>query len=179
MDADVKEKYEELSWHVACSVRYHDRRERFFKKSHLVTRFFICMSVTHVALAASLPTSLSPLLGVSAMFLSLLLDMTMEFGIKAALHGGLRRRFVLAEFRVQGASGDPAEIDWLQEEVRLIKADEPLLLNVLNNICHNEVAVARKRIDAMVPISFMQHLCANFFDFRPQTLVSDATEKQD
>ena len=177
MDTDVKEKYEALSWRVLSSVRYHGRRESFFMTYHRIIMFFVAVSGLCVMVSGVMeqpPLVLVPFLGAAVMLLCVL-DMLMEFSTRAALHGELKRRFAHVNAQMADISEDDAdEIDSLIREVWKIESGQPRVLNVLNNICYNEVAADEGRLDAMVPISFMQRLCASFFDWRPGALILGA-----
>ena len=182
MDTDAQDdKFDKLSWWVPISVRYHDRREGFFIRCRVVTMLFVvlpasCIVMSGLLLAGHLVKLLS-IFGVVVVALGSFYVMT-RFGARAALHNDLRRRFIRIEQQMTGLSeDDTAQIDRLMKEVLAIEADRPRVLNVLNNICYNEEAVVRGRVDAMVPMSFMQRLCADFFDWRPETLVSGAARK--
>ena len=176
MDTDVKEKYEALSWRVRHSIRYHGRRESFFMTCHRMTMFFVAASGLCIMVSGAMTQpqlALVPFLGAAVMLLCAF-DVTMKLSTRVALHGELKRRFVYVAALAGMYNDDSARMDSFMREVCKIEADRPRVLNVLNNICYNEMVADERRFDAMVPMSSMQYLCADFFDWRPGTLISGA-----
>ena len=121
MDTDVKDpKFEELSWRVLSSVRYHGRRESFFMICHSAMAVLALTTGSFVFMAGLVDEPLgwwASILGVVVMVLSFT-DILVRFGARAALHDELRRRFVHIETKMACVSkDDTARIDRLMKEV--------------------------------------------------------------
>lgn len=85
---------------------------------------------------------------VAALILAIasVLDLTLSLPERARDHGRLYERF--SDLAVRSSHVDPIDIDpatvrALRAERLIIEADEPVAINALNILCHNEEAEAR------------------------------------
>jgi len=159
---------------VRRSVRYHNRRTRFFDQFSKTTKFITALSGTaaFASFMSAAPTWLSFLL-LGVVTISSILDLIVNSSQSARLHSDLAHRFFTLEKEIIGIA-DPTQ-DHLTDITakRLdIEAEEPPPLKVLDCICHNELLRAMGYGPSeFVEISFLQRLTANFFDHREHTII--------
>lgn len=181
MSGNVQKDYNALLFGVQRSVRYHDRREGFFRWCHTFVMFSAVVfgSATAVTFGAEIGESLPlwvRLLPAMLMTLFSAVDLVVRVSDKAHLHAGLRRQFIDLERQLIVRRRE-APLDDLVSEItdkRLqIEATEPPVLKVLDTLCHNELmrANGHERKDE-VPVNWLQRLCAQFFDVAEASLYS-------
>ena len=168
----TEKRYQDLLFGVRRSVRYHIRRQKFFRNFHRIVLFLslILSSVTVAALAEAVGANW-PLWGklLPAAIISVLagIDLVVGSAEKSWQHSDLARQFIKLERRLVSGSADlDEELIRNVEDKRLkIEASEPPVLRVLDTICHNELmrSMGHKK-DEMIEVSILQRLCAPFFD---------------
>ena len=88
---------------------------------------------------------------------------------KARQHGDPARRLMALErplVEIGAAPTGAALVESIRERLD-IEADEPPIRRILDTLCHNELWRAMGYPESeMVPVSFLQRLFANYFDFR-------------
>ncbi len=164
--------YQDMLFGVRRSVRYHIRRQKFFRNFHRIVLFLslILSSVTVAALAEAVGANW-PLWGklLPAATVSVLagIDLVVGSTEKSWQHSDLARQFIKLERRLVSGSADlDEELIRNVEDKRLkIEAAEPPVLRVLDTICHNELmrAMGHKK-DEMIKVNIFQRWCAPFFD---------------
>ena len=169
---EPKDIYRDLLFDVRRSVRYHIRRQKFFRNFHRIVLFssLILGSWTLVALAEAVGTSWPLWLKVlPAAIVSVLagIDLVAMSTEKSWQHSNLARQFIKLERRMVSGSADLDEelIRGLEGKRLKIEAAEPPVLRVLDTLCYNEMkrAMGYKK-DEMIEVSILQRLCAPFFD---------------
>ena len=167
-------KYWGLLFGVRRSVRYHNRRRGFYERFHgFVLLMAVAAGSTTIAafgseLTAALPTAVK-LLAAATVTLLALLDLVVGSMRKAWLHADLARRFIALEQKLVAHQAEPtaAALVDIERDRLEIEADEPPIRRVLDTLCHNELWRAMGYPESeMVPVSFLQRLFANYFDFR-------------
>jgi len=172
MNADaVCESWYGLQFDVRRSVRYHQRRRRFFDGLDTLsnTLSVVFGSVTVYGVLAVSSSSLA-LVAAGLVTVVSTVNLTVGSARKAWLHADLARRFVDLERQLLA---EPSEQALRQAQaVRLaIEADEPPVLRVLDSLCHNEVLHAQGQDEYRVgPITVWQRLLANILDLRPHRI---------
>jgi hypothetical protein len=147
--ADTAGTLHDLLFGVCRSIRYHNRRRRFFDNlQRLKTWLTLVFGSTAMAtlLAQTSPAGTQPLLPI--LFTALTsaiaaLDLVVASSTRARLHADLARRFFELE-RTITLTKDPTEDNirtWRAERLS-IEADEPPILRVLDILCHNELLLA-------------------------------------
>ena len=164
--------YQDLLFGIRRSVRYHIRRQKFFRNFHRIVLFLslILSSVTVAALAEAVGANW-PLWGklLPAAIISVLagIDLVVGSAEKSWQHSDLARQFIKLERRLVSGSADlDEELIRNVEDKRLkIEGAEPPVLRVLDTICHNEMmrAMGHKK-DKMIKVTIIQRWCAPFFD---------------
>ena len=135
-------------WHtllfgVRRSVRYHEKRERFFHRLNRVV-LFLNVAFGSAAVVAALSelghgwiVTFSALVAVASA-----LDLAVDTGNRARLHADLRRRFVALESAMIGEEPDQERLARFTRERLAIEQDEPPVLRALDVLCHNELVRA-------------------------------------
>ena len=179
-------KYRNLLFDVRRSVRYHDRRQRFYQKVQNFAIFIVLLfSMATVAtfgaeVGQELPVWVKLL---PAVLTAVLMGLTLVYRIdeKAWLHADLKRRFIELEQHLEQrhATCNGQLIAEVTNKRLEIEVTEPPVLRVLDVLCHNELmrAMGYPR-ERLVPVGFWQRLFAPFFDFREHLLDLHPTGQQ-
>ena len=133
-----------LLFGIQRSIRYHNRRRRFYEIWNATT--VACAVLGGSSAAAAFLTGLSAewswLPAVFAGVVALLgaVDLAVGTARQANLHGDLARRFISLEQRfAHGRNLDDAEYEDLVKERLSIDAGEPPVLRLLDVMCHYEL----------------------------------------
>ena len=135
--------FDELIFHVDCSIRYHSRRRRFYENVQQMALFvgFMFASGSFVSILNQLSDSwLSyglPLLGAS--FVGIVL--VGRPGAKANDHNDLKRRFIDLQCKMEMNRSNVTNVcvaNWRAERLA-IEADEPPVNRVAHALCYNEL----------------------------------------
>ena len=128
-----------LLWGVRRSIRYHDRRRRFFDVCHSVVIGTGIILATIGFSASYQPINEKLLIGVSmlAMF-AFLLDLLFRFSNCAHHHTELKRRFGDLEKSI--ITNKQEDMAFLEVQRLEIEKDEPPIRRALDILCHNELA---------------------------------------
>lgn len=171
------EDYHNLLFGVRRSVRYHNRRRRFytvFHKSQVFCSLLLAsatvMAFTWIGDGWTLWIKISLATLVSGLSV---LDLVFGSVDKTWLHANLERQFIELERQLEAARDNPtAELIVQMTDWRLdIERQEPPVLRVLDTLCHNELVRAMGYgAEQQVRVSFCQRLFANWFDFRDHRL---------
>lgn len=165
--------YHALLFGVRRSVRYHNRRRRFYAAFHKSQVFLslVLASATMMAFAGAIGGEW-PLWAktLPAALVSVWAAVDLVFGSvdKTWLHADLERQFIELERQLEAARNNPtAELIAEVTDRRLdIERQEPPVLRVLDTLCYNELVHAMGyEAEQEKQVSFLQRLFANFFDF--------------
>lgn len=143
--ADVEKEYRALLFGVRRSVRYHNRRRRFFEgRNRFTNALSVILGSTVVATTLANLTENCLLIIISSFVaVAAIVDLIGATIVMARLHADLARKFIELEQQLV-LMKEPTE-DELREAraVRLrIEADEPPVYRVLDILCHNEMVLA-------------------------------------
>ena len=185
VESSTKE-YRDLLFDVRRSVRYHDRRQRFYQNVQNFAVFVVLLF--SMATVATFGTVIGQVLPVwvkllPAVLTSVLMGLTLVYriGEKAWLHADLKRRFIELEQHLEQshATCNGQLIPEVTKKRLEIETTEPPVLRVLDVLCHNELmrAMGYPR-ENLVPIGFWQRLFAPLFDFREHLLDSHPPSRQ-
>jgi len=160
-----------LQFDVRRSIRYHQRRRRFFDGVDTLANMLSVIFGSAV-IYGILAANFQALALASAALVTVVATINLVVGSnrKAWLHADLARRFV--ELERQLLAEPDAQALRQARAVRLaIEADEPPILRVLDSLCHNEVLRAQGQDTHSVgPISGWQRLLAHVFDWQAQRI---------
>lgn len=177
---DLQKQHHDLLFGIRRSIRYHSRRQGFFRNCHtLVMLIALLFGTTAVVtflteIAASWPlwVKLSPAVLVS---IFTALDLVIRFNDKAWLHADFVRRFTDLEIQLQRPNQtlDSDIIDSITEKRLELEVHEPPVLRVLDTLCHNELLRAMGYEKTMqIKVGFFQRILAQFFDVGEHRLYS-------
>lgn len=151
----ARERFDDLLFHVHCSIKYHARRRRFFENVNNMALFaaFLFSTATMSSLL-DVPAGASGLLALlpdlPAVATSVLIGLSLvgRVGTKANDHNDLKRRFIRLQQRMERerAEMDEAAVGKLVEERLAIEADEPPINRVVQAQCYNEVVKSLKTV---------------------------------
>ncbi len=140
---NLNREWHALLFGVRRSARYHEKRVRFFER---LNRIILFLNVAGGS--AAVVSALSSLgYGWIVAFASLVaaasaLDLAVDTGGRARLHGDLKRRFIELEKRMNATNPDHAALVELTNARLEIEQDEPPTLRTLDILCHNELVRA-------------------------------------
>ena len=175
----IRQGWSDLIFGVRRSIRYHTRRRKFFDALSVWADFLIIISGgTAVAFAVgeAKKSKATVILGAIIAVVGTL-DLVIGFSTKARDYHDLVKEFSALE-REMTAAGDAKTKENLAKfkNRRLeIEEEEPPILRVLNNYCHNELCRATDKDDKyFIKISWYQSLFKQWFDLFPSTMKSKA-----
>ncbi len=161
---------ESLLWGVQRSIRYHDRRCRFFEKMH---RFVIFVGIVGFS---SVWTTMAQNINVNIMFWLALIatilfaaDLVINFSKLSHLHFDLKQRFGdLEKFLIDKT--DAASLGEGKRQRLTIEQNEPPVMRALDTLCHNELLVAQgydkeKDSEEYASVRWYERITANFISW--------------
>ncbi len=134
----------DLLFGVRRSIRYHDRRERFFGLLHRLVAFLWIFAGSYLAYTYS---DINESQNTTYLVLTLVLvaisaaDLVWGFATKMALHQQLRYEFSNLETAIVTDSDD-SRCNEYKSRRTAIESREPPKLHALDILCHNEVVAA-------------------------------------
>ena len=160
----VNEEKENLLWGVRRSIRYHDRRRRFFDLCHsLVMISGIMLATISFASVMNERIDESWLWVFSILSMcAFLLDLLFRFSYCAHYHTTLKHRFSeLEKSIITSKQEDMAAFTAQRLE---IEKDEPPIRRALDILCHNELAKSREDTNQDIyRVSFLQRITSQLF----------------
>ena len=161
-----------LLFGIRRSVRYHNRRRRFFdlvsKWSDALTA--ISGSGTIISVVSAKSGTLSVTLAAATAILAAV-NLVFDTKGNARLHHDLARQFTNVEKNLIKKDLTRAQIDQAEADRLDIEAGEPPVLRVLDIICHNELSKALGYgKDAEYNVTCWRAIFANFFDVLPGSI---------
>jgi len=162
----------ELDWHnllfdVRRSVRYHDRRVRFFDRVRKAISSLTLLSGSGAIITAISSAGQAYFITMAAIIAALsVIDLIADPAGFARLHNDLKRRFISLERKMVEADKSKSNVKAFTAARLAIEADEPPVLRVLDLLCHNEMCRAmgydEKHCKKITPV---QQILAPFMDF--------------
>jgi len=163
LKSEDKREYD-LLWGVRRSIRYHDRRRRFFSACHsIVLGSGIALATVGFAIASRVIDGQWLVgFGVFAMLI-FLLDLLFGFSQCACNHTILKHRFSDLEKDII-MNTDENNIAAFKARRIEIEKDEPPIRRALDILCHNELAKS-EAIDDIYKITRIQRLTAQIYSW--------------
>lgn len=170
----------EVSYRLRLSIRYHQRRTRFFDLWDKWIKVLIVLAGTSAfatltigTFDASIAKWMSAVIAVMG-----ILNLVFAFSEKARNHADLVRRYSeleaeLAAMRVPTKSG---LLD-INRRIRLIEAGEPPTLGALVVLCQNEIAMQEGYERQVTPLRWYYRAFAHFADFQAPSCQNQALKK--
>lgn len=170
---EVAARYEEISFDVRRSIRYHDCRRGFFERLQTSSQMvsFLFGSATFFALLSS-AGKLWSLAASAVVTIFSAISIVVGPTKKAQLHTDLARRFRDLEsesFDIDAPTED--DLKALQKKRISIERDEPPVLKTLDSICHNEEVRAAGYCDEeLVVVNWYHYILKNIIDVNTQSI---------
>jgi len=160
---DLNRKWQDLLFGVRRSIRYHDRRVRFFERMNRIILF-----VNVASGSAAVVSVLSSLGGAwvasfaAIVALASAFDLAVDTGSRARTHTGLKHLFVDLEKSMNTSQPSQAALIDLTNMRLDIERDEPPVLRVLDILCHNEMVRALGYSnDHLHPVTWWRRMLAH------------------
>lgn len=175
LDSNIEQARYDLLFGVRRSVRYHNRRERFFDRLNKVSTFLSALAGT--ATIAAVLAKAGPGLTITfalAVAVFSIIDLVVGTAQQARLHNDLARRFFGLEKGIITCKDLSEEMvaDFTAQRLD-IEANEPPPLKVLDSICHNELLRAMGEDESCyVKIEWYQRWFSQFIDINEHTIKS-------
>lgn len=161
-NGEYSDRMWELLFAVRRSIRYHDRRQRFFSQCHrLVSAIWIVSGAAifgeifgNHKLLVILPT------------IAAVADIVIGFAQQMSEHKVLKQKFMQLETQIISNPDDSNHADFYSKRVA-IESGEPPKLHALDLLCHNEVVHAYySREDAKEHLAEIKWFHRRFAQFR-------------
>jgi hypothetical protein len=159
----------DLLFGVRRSIRYHNRRCRFFDGFDKFVKVIsvVCGSAAFAAATAQHSVIIMIFTGLVAVFSAI--NLVVGPAQAARLHEDLARKFARLEYEITRANNlSRDQLNHFQAERLMIETEEPPAMRVLDTICHNELceALGYDRCE-FYKVGFFQSLFAHVIDLWP------------
>ena len=162
---NVEDRKWSLRWGVRKSIRYHERRRRFFDACY---RTVVSTFIGHVVIGFSvangvLDTEWFNWFGILPVF-AFLLDLFLGFSKCAQLHTNLKQKF--GELEANIIKNEQNDLAALEAQRLQIKKDEPPILRALDILCHNELVESDKETrEDIYKVGFLQRMTSQLYSW--------------
>lgn len=174
-DKKLEEDKDELLFEAGRSMRYHDKRARFFD---ILDKFFTFLSLMFssaalIALTQSSHTAVSIVAVISSA--SSALSLVCGFSEKSRNHFDFKKQWYDLYSTIEKTAPSIEDLDRLKSDYQRIEREEPAVMYWLNEICYIEQGIAmgysKDQLEAKgaVPIPWYYRLTANFHNFYNET----------
>lgn len=147
--ATAQDEFDDLLFHVICSVKYHSRRRQFYENVSNVMLFLAFLYST-ATISSLLDVFVVAHINLPAIVISVLLGITLvgRVGVKANDHNDLKRRFIRLQQSMElgRATMDETKIAGWREQRLQIEMDELPINRVVHAQCYNEVVKSLKNL---------------------------------
>jgi len=161
-----------LLFGVRRSIRYHNRRRRFFDGFDKFVKVLsvVCGSAAFAAAAAHHSVVIMTFAGLIAVFSAI--NLVVGPAQAARLHEELARKFAKLEHDIiQANNMTPEQLNQFQADRLMIELEEPPPMRVLDTICHNELCEAMGYDQReFYKVGFLQSLFAHVIDLWPSRI---------
>ncbi len=153
----------DLLWGVRRSIRYHDRRRRFFDICHrvVVGTGIVLATIGFTVANGALDDKWLTVFSILSMF-AFLLDLFLGFSNCAMLHTNLKQRF--GELEADIIMNRQNDIASFTAQRLQIEKDEPPILRALDILCHNELAKSIEETkEDIYKVGFLQRMTSQLY----------------
>lgn len=143
---DLLDSRHDLLFGVQRSIRYHNRRRRFFDRFDMSVNATSLMlgSATVYGVLSSAENEKIALIAACLVSIVSAINLIIGSARQARLHSDLSKRFIRLEKKIIKVPTPKDEEIYFWTELRLdIETEEPPVLHVLDMICHNELLRAK------------------------------------
>lgn len=168
MASRIEKRRHEVSYRLRLSVRYHQRRTRFFDLWDKWTKAMIVLvgtsafaSIVHQQSDTNFAAWLTAFVAVIGT-----LSLVFSFSERARVHADMARRYGELEAEIARLpSTQEKALTEIGRRLRLIESTEPATLGALVVMCQNEIARQEGHEDKIVEVPLYQRLLAHYLDF--------------
>ncbi len=181
MAASRNAQRHEVSYRLRLSIRYHQRRARFFDLWEKWIKVLVTLAGTSAFAALAFETVNTNIAKWIAALIAVMgvVNLVFAFSEKARTHANLVRRYSELEAELAAThtpkKGHLADIN---RRIRLIEADEPPTLGALVVLCQNEIALQEGHESSITPLRWYQRVLAHFVDLPAPSRSRLTQEKQ-
>ncbi len=177
MSPTLDQRWHDLLFAVRKSVRYHERRQRFFLSCNRFVSFVTAASGTSAVVTLLNDADKTIVMAIALLItLAGLMDLVFGTARRISEHGNLAREFVALERRMVLAEESSGTLRELTAARLEIEEREPPILRVLNVLSHNDVMRAMGHPQSnWARVTPWQRRFAPFFDFRADRLTGELT----
>ena len=159
-----------ILFRAQMSALYHRKRERAFDLADRTGKAIAIIGGS--AAFAAIGEALFIKVVAATIAVTSTLSLVFGFSERSRKHSELAQKFCLLEASiVQKGEHDFEEhdVDQWQAEALRIEATDPPALSALVTLCQNELAIARNRPEAVVPVKLWRRILAPLFDISAGT----------
>ena len=177
MSGSLDQRWHDLLFAVRKSVRYHERRQRFFMSCNRFVSFVTAASGTSAVVTLLNDADKGVVLAIALLItLAGLLDLVFGTARRISEHGNLAREFVALERRMTLTETSSEALRELTAARLEVEEREPPILRVLNVLSHNDVMRSMGYPPSQwARVTPWQRRFAPFFDFRADGLSGELT----
>lgn len=169
MAASQNAQRHDVSYRLRLSIRYHQRRTRFFDLWDKWIKILVVFAGTSAFTALMIETADASIAKRISVVIAVMgiLSLVFAFSEKARAHSNLARRYseLEAELATMRAPRKGNLMD-LDRRIRLVEADEPPTLGVLVILCQNEIALQEGHKNQITSLRWYHRVLAHFIDFQ-------------
>jgi hypothetical protein len=156
----------ETYFRIRVSVRYHQRRARWFESWDLWVKGLSVMLGTAAVAALWKDHEDAAAWAAAIITAATTLSLVFGFSTKSRQHADLARKYLDLEAElVSTVEPDLQFLHNLDGRIRLIEGEEPPPLGALVTLCQNELVRQDGQEDYIVPLPLHHRLLAHLFDF--------------
>lgn len=167
MTDNLKDRRHDVLFRSRLSVRYHQRRVRFFDGCDLLAKGLTVLAGTS-AIAALWRDDPQLAAWITAGITTITtLSLVCGVATKARLHADLARKYLeLESLLVSNVNPTDQFLADIDGKIRLVESQEPPPLGALVVICQNELARQDGQENYVVPLPIYKRWLAQFLDFQ-------------
>jgi hypothetical protein len=155
-----------VSYRLRLSIRYHQRRLRFFESFDLWIKAIAVIASSAVVGAILKNTTVLAVTVTCLITITSALSLVFGFSTKARLHSELVRKYSELEAQLERkVSPTEDELADLSGKIRELEGSEPPTLGALVVLCQNEIARSEGQQSSIVPLRWYQRMLAHLWDF--------------
>src|SRR5436309_2201047 len=159
----------DLLFGVRRSIRYHNRRRRFFDGFDRLVKVLSVLGGSGAVVAITAKHPAAGVIFAAVVAILSAISLVWAPAQAARLYQDLARRFADLEYRIKRAGNvTPEQLNEFEAERLLIEADEPPIMRVLDIVCHNELCEAMGLDECeLYKVGPVQSLFAEILDLWP------------
>lgn len=177
---DIDIKWNGLLWGVKRSVRYNEKRRRFFETcQRLSSATSVLFGSAAIVTVLKWNGNTETIIAAAIVTVVSTFDLVIGFGRQAWLHADIARRFITLQQDMLFSETTAENLKKFERERLDIEKDEPPVRQVLDLLCHNELLIAEDyERDQLYKIGFIRRLFSQVIDIDPQSIITFELHKK-